>query len=676
MTPPAERRLLWITGAAVACRARATTLLAATPAMAIGWIGDRASSLPGSQAMPPGQGRRLLGQTLAAGVVDAHAGLDPDDLGALAGTIAGGGALLLLTPPPETWPMQPDPGIDALLSHGLTRHDFKDHFRARLQRLLTTTASVEHGTADNPPWNGPLQPPVMPAADGSATATPNAEQKKVIAAIQALARSPRPAPLLVTADRGRGKSAALGMAMAALKGQALRLTAPSRRAAATALAHAGAAAAPFLPPESVAASDDLLLIDEAAALPLGLVVRLVRDNPRCVLTGTVHGYEGSGHGLTLRLAQALRADGRPLHRLRLTRPVRWSSHDPLESFIDRLLLLRAEPVTTLAPDAPPCRIQREPPARLARHETDLEATFGLLVGGHYQTRPRDLRQLLDDPAMHIWTAREADRVIGVLAAREEGGLKPALSKAIHRGRRRPAGHLIAQSLTFHAGIAQAATYRGLRIQRLAVHPARRRRGIGQRLVAAARAHAWHAGLDWLGTSFAGTPALLDFWHRCQLQVVRAGNRLDPRSAGHAVIMLEALNPSGEHLLAEARTRLAVHLPDQLTQALRDTSSALQQRLVHALPVPDAASVAAIDRADLHAFAYGHRALLDSHGALARSAAALDNGRSTRERALLKRAIQHPMDSAGLVAAAGVDGRRAALEMLRDIAQQLPEAGHE
>ena len=681
MTRPAPRRLIWIVGDAPAARRCAAEILAGLPATAIGWVGrgDAAPPLDVPE-IATGHGRQLLGQTLTAGVIDAHAGLDPDDLGAVAGTLAGGAALLLLTPPAKDWLRLPDPGVEPLRSHGLTRADFHRHFRARLLRLLAASPGVEQiclpaaHRQPRPVWHAPH------VAQNGERATPTADQQTVIDAIQALAAASDPSSLLITADRGRGKSAALGMAIAALGAEPVRLTAPSRLAAGSVLAHAGQAAPAFTAPELVQPGPGLLLIDEAAALPLGLTARLLANNPRCVLTGTVHGYEGSGRGLMLRLARDLALQPGGLQHLRLTEPIRWPGNDPLETLIDQLLLLSAEP-PAIAPDPrtsgtasvhiAPCS-----PAHLARNEPALHAAFGLLVDGHYQTRPRDLRQLLDDPAMRLWTAAEDGVIVGILAARREGGFDADLTRDIHLGRRRPPGHLIPQSLTFHAGIPAAARLEGLRIQRIAVHPDRQRCGIGQQLVAAARQAARADHLAWLGTSYGATPALLDFWEACGLQVARVGNRLDPASASHAVIMLEALSRYGAELLAQARRRLGVHLPDQLEQALRNLPAALHARLTKNLPQPTAVERAHIDRLDLYAFAHGHRALLDTHGALARCAEEADNARGSAPDPLLAHAIRDPGDMAAMAAAAGASGRREALAALRRQIRQWPEAQHE
>ncbi len=68
---------------------------------------------------------------------------------------------------------------------------------------------------------------------------------------------------------------------------------------------------------------------------------------------------------------------------------------------------------------------------------------------------------------------------------DKGGLSQQLSQAVWAGFRRPRGNLVAQSLAAHGSNPLAATLRGRRVSRIAVHPARQREGTGQQLIAGA-----------------------------------------------------------------------------------------------------------------------------------------------------------------------------------------------
>ncbi|MDR9480361.1 MAG: GNAT family N-acetyltransferase [Spiribacter sp.] len=668
MSTPRPRRLIWVRGQAEAGERWAREFLANRQPSRVAWIGiDH----------PPGQGRAYLGQTLEAAVIDTHAGLDPDDWGALSGAVQGGGALIILSPPANEWAERLEPAPQPWLSHGLTAADLRHGFVRRLIRHLSEDALVECLDLPTSPRRQPVIEPLNPdSITGLSEATANAQQQRVIEALEHLAHQPTPQVVLITAERGRGKSAALGMAMRALQGHTLRLTGPSRAAVATACQYAGDAAPAFLAPEHVRPEPTPLIVDEAAALPLGTLERWLSDNPRCALSATVHGYEGSGRGLLLRLVKSLEQRGVNLLPLQLEQPLRFPPSDPLEEWIARWLLLRPTPPSPNPAKAKAAlRIERESPERLSDDESPLKKVYGLLFSAHYQTRPRDLRQLLDDPEIVIECAWRDQQLVGVLLARREGGFSRALCHAVYHGTRRPSGHLIAQSLTFHAGIADAAASRGLRIQRLAVRAEDQRQGVGQALVERARTLAMNEGLDWLGTSFGGRTDLVDFWQQTGLDCVRIGNRLEPRSGAHALIFLQGLSATGHALYHSARERFAIHYPDQRRHTLAELPDDLAARLKcptleHSMP--------RIDAADLQAFAYGHRALWDSHGALMRwfeqrgSTITL----SAQQRALLRAAIDDPLNSAAITQAAGASGQREALAELRRATRQGLNQTHE
>ncbi|MBW6100207.1 GNAT family N-acetyltransferase [Escherichia coli] len=78
-----------------------------------------------------------------------------------------------------------------------------------------------------------------------------------------------------------------------------------------------------------------------------------------------------------------------------------------------------------------------------------------------------------------------NEIAGALWLVDEGGLSQELSQAVWAGFRRPRGNLVAQSLAAHGSNPLAATLRGRRVSRIAVHPARQREGVGQQLIASA-----------------------------------------------------------------------------------------------------------------------------------------------------------------------------------------------
>lgn len=102
------------------------------------------------------------------------------------------------------------------------------------------------------------------------------------------------------------------------------------------------------------AQAELLVIDEAAAIPLPVVKQLL--GPYLVmLSSTVNGYEGTGRSLSLKLIADLKKKSalRKLHELTLTEPIRYGegkNHSMLSPVLDdvnRIIFSRREQHMTL-----------------------------------------------------------------------------------------------------------------------------------------------------------------------------------------------------------------------------------------------------------------------------------------------------------------------------------------
>ena len=86
-------------------------------------------------------------------------------------------------------------------------------------------------------------------------------------------------------------------------------------------------------------------MDEAAAIPITLVKSLMGPY-MVILSSTVHGYEGTGRSLSLKLISSLKNKGgntfgRQLKEVQLDEPIRYGSNDPIEKWLNDLLCLDA-----------------------------------------------------------------------------------------------------------------------------------------------------------------------------------------------------------------------------------------------------------------------------------------------------------------------------------------------
>lgn len=640
-----QRRVLVLSGEKAWCHDHAQKLVDESKTRSVVWVSN--VDLHATEVVAGNKVKTLLGQERDVVVFDAHAGFDPDAFGAVSGIINGGGLLLLLCPPLDEWEKFPDPASERIASWPRTPQDISGRFIRRLVNILRESGGVvlveEHKVL-----------PVLDVMGSAVVDAPLAEsftdeifrtadQQAAVEAIEYMVRGDRHLPVVLVSDRGRGKSAALGIAAARLmqaqQALCIVVTAPRPDAVESLFSQAQAllpeathvsngltfknSTLEFHAPDELCLAPveaDLLLVDEAAAIPASLLQQLLNQYSRIVFATTVHGYEGTGRGFALRFRNTLDTQTPGWREVFLHTPIRWAENDPLEALIFRALLLDAESaadqsVQTASVENVSVEILNRD--ALAVDEATLSALFGLLVVAHYRTTPNDLRNLLDGPDLSVYVMRFKGNIVATALVSAEGPFDQNMASAIYAGRRRPRGHLIPQSLTTHAGIKAAADLRCARVMRIAVHPAAQRRGLGKALMAHIRNEASAQDVDLIGASFGATAELLHFWEQVNMQPVRVGFRRDHASGEHSVMVLEPLSAKGDAVFQLARNRLHRDLPHWLADPLRDLDSQLAQSLLAGQPSVESSAINSHDRDMLQAFAQGQRSYEDSLGPLLR-----------------------------------------------------------
>ncbi|ATL93854.1 tRNA cytosine(34) acetyltransferase TmcA [Aeromonas sp. CU5] len=601
-----ERRLIWLEGEEADCIARAQSLLGGT----VFWLGAGPECYV---PQPAAKALQRLGQECDTLVFNAFSGFHSDAFGALAGTLRAGGLLLLLTPPRAQWPAWPDPDRIRLVAQPEEASRAGHGFIARLAWLLAGDPALSLAPPVCPqPWQ-PIGPERALSCD----------QARALPAIHKVLHGHRRRPLVLSADRGRGKSALLGLAAAELLRQQPELnivvTAPSQATVATLFAHAarGLNTTSEQTPEQLtglsycspdrlvheALQPDLLLVDEAAAIPTPLLEAMLARHSRIVFATTEHGYEGTGRGFHLRFKRVLDSQTPDWQEIHLGEPIRWSESDPLEPLIFRLLGLDAEVAAPLPPTSPSWRLISQ--EALASDESLLNQLFGLLVLAHYQTTPSDLRSLLESPDLDIHLLEQDASLLGVALVAREGEIAPELAEAIWAGRRRPRGHLLPQSLLAHAGFKTAGARSYARVMRIAIHPELHRHGLGSQLLGKLEEHYRQAGIDYLGSAFSASADLLPFWRKAGLTVLRIGLQRDAASGCHAALLLKALKPEHAPELAQWQQRFVRQLPTLLAGELKALEPELVWQCLQGCTVT-APELGEFERGEIECFALHHK----------------------------------------------------------------------
>ena len=517
------------------------------------WIGDVSPHFATQSYFPFSKTKNLLGSEFPAIIYDARQGIHLDALAIAAGTLQDGGQLLLLLNHWADLANQPD--CDSLRWSGEKHAINTPHFIAFLQEKIAKYGfPVYQSTSLN------LVPPT-PRKDCSTHCQPTLEQARLL---QQMAEAEE-AILIITAKRGRGKSALAGLfaKQQVAQNQPVILTAPNKSAVNIFNEFAGGDIT-FMPPDELSQNlsdapqqfaNHWLFMDEAAMIPLDILFRLTNAFKRVVLTTTLHSYEGTGRGFLLKF---MSKTDRTLRHVELFTPLRWQTDDKLEAFIDDLLLCDCEDRLPQPPydSVLAAQIQISHCERISHDQ--IESVYGLLTLAHYRTSPLDLRRLLDAPQQQFYLAHARDSLLGCVWAVPEGGLTDkTLIRQIRRGERRPRGNLVAQMLCFQAGLEEACELRSLRISRIAVQPNWQQQGLGQRLITQMKQQ---GAVDFLSVSFGYTPELLAFWQKCGFILVHFSESKEASSGCYSVVALCPLSKVGRVFVQRAEKQFQRNLP--------------------------------------------------------------------------------------------------------------------
>lgn len=522
------------------------------------WIGDVSLHFATQSYFPFSKTKNLLGSEFPAIIYDARQGIHLDALAIAAGTLQDGGQLLLLLNHWVDLANQPD--SDSLRWSGQKHAINTPHFIAFLQEKITKYGFPVY---QNTPLN--FASP-KPQKDRSTHCQPTLEQARLL---QQMAEAEEEI-LIVTAKRGRGKSALVGLfaKQQVAQNQPVILTAPNKSAVNIFNEFAGADIT-FMSPDELSQNlsdtpqqfaNHWLFVDEAAMIPLDILFRLTKAFKRVVLTTTIHSYEGTGRGFLLKF---MAKNDRTLRHFELFTPLRWQADDKLEAFIDDLLLCDCEdrlpqpPYDSVLAE----QIQISHCERIPHDQ--IESVYGLLTLAHYRTSPLDLRRLLDAPQQQFYLVQVQNSLLGCVWAVSEGGLADkTLIRQIRRGERRPRGNLVAQMLCFQAGLEEACELRSLRISRIAVQPNWQQQGLGQRLIARMKQQEMkqQSEVDFLSVSFGYTPELLAFWQKCGFILVHFSESKEASSGCYSVVALCPLSEQGRAFVQEAEKQFQRNLP--------------------------------------------------------------------------------------------------------------------
>ncbi|MGQ5486277.1 tRNA(Met) cytidine acetyltransferase [Photobacterium damselae subsp. piscicida] len=572
------------------------------------WVGELSSNLYQGRHISYKKAKTVLGQETDCVIFDGNSDLSYEAIGAVVGTIKGGGLAILFLP--EEWE-EANLAYQRLLNYiDINTVLFLSESRALFPKLPEIDDSIVH-TASSVLEYGAI----------------TLDQQKGIEAIIKVMTGHRKRPLVLTADRGRGKSAALGLAAAQLLSQRkikIVVTAPSLKAAQNIFYHAAdrlglechlgrelswqQSMLVYVAPDELLQQHvdcDLLFVDEAAAIPTSILERILNRYSRIVFSSTIHGYEGTGRGFAIKFKQILANKMPQFRSILLHQPVRWAENDPLEKWCFDALMLNAEmaDVTQLPSHYSEIIYSLVSIDVLAKDEERFRQFVGLLINAHYQTSPNDIQLLLTHPDVLCFIASYQGRIIGCCIVLKEGGFDSALAEEVRLGQRRIKGHLLPQSIAAHIGLDAALTQGCGRIQRIAIHPNCQQQGLGLKLLETVTSQAKTLDLDYLGTSFGASSDLTKFWIKANYQFIRLGLTKDASSGVHSALAVYPLTTKSETWLESAQTLFAANLMYQRVEVFSQLEPSLLLLLWRSLKQENQASFLSLDLMNMQLSAF-------------------------------------------------------------------------
>lgn len=566
-----------------------------------------------------------------------------DALAALSGTLKAGGILFIVMPELDVSKRESQfvsrffKLLDDMLAHAII---FENN--PKPQTKITIEAIVSANTQQHDKES---------FADHCATS----EQLIAVEAIEKVVTGHRKRPLVLTADRGRGKSSALAIACAKLLSKAradiklhIIITAPDSQSLSVffnqlvvslpdvshqenIFTHVNGCVE-FIPVDQLIKHQpkaSLLLVDEAAAIPIYLLEQLLSLYHRVVFSSTVHGYEGAGRGFTLKFQQNLTKACPNWRALHINEPIRWRLGDPLEQFIFETCLLNSELENITGKGIESKKVEQEgslvvqtltdlsnissavfSASDLISDESLLRQVFSILVTAHYQTKPSDVKLLLDNPNVQLLCLIKANNtnksrtVLGVALLLTEGCVDDI--DEVKNGLRRLKNHFLPQSLLTHCGFEQAFNYSYLRIMRIAVHPQLQNQGLGSQLLAHIEQLAIKQAVDFIGASFGVNLPLLSFWLNAGMQVTRIGFTKDKASGEHSVMVLKAINHNLGAQLIQVNDEFCRSFDFLLADEYKTLSADLVLLLLSQKNQDQLVTLAPTTLANVQAFAQGQR----------------------------------------------------------------------
>lgn len=532
------------------------------------YFGENEPKIPVKHFIHFKKTNQILGTTIGHTVIDLRENMVPNDLGVIISAVRGGSLILLLTPEFTAWPKKITRYHEMLVTPPFTINDVKPLFVYRVMQKLYEHEGIyflEEKTYKQPKFQKRKKKFKIPKKHELFKICASEDQVRVLdSLINWNTRA-----FVLTANRGRGKSSILGIFLAWYVSKwkkSVVVTSPEKSNVVSlfeflkkglkkmgvrfkeednGILIEGGSVVEYLKPVPLTERRyyDLVIVDEAAGIPVPLLYKIVRKFNKIVFSTTIHGYEGAGRGFSLRFLKGL-GEICDYTEMCMEEPIRYSDNDPIEKFLFDTLLLDAEPeIAENLKDKHYIVLEKE---KLLNNERDLRNFVGIYIMAHYRNRPNDVAILFDAPHHEPRCVKCGDVITVALQIAREGELSEENINEMF-GEWRPPGNIIPDISVKHFRIPDFARLVGYRIVRIATNPEYFGKGLGsfalQELI-----KEMNGKVDYLGTSFGATPDLIRFWQRNGFIPIHLSLERNYVSGEYSTVLIKPLSEKADELV--------------------------------------------------------------------------------------------------------------------------------
>ncbi|MFN3384462.1 MAG: tRNA(Met) cytidine acetyltransferase TmcA [Archaeoglobaceae archaeon] len=567
---------------------------------------------------------QVLGRTFSALVMDLTEGFHPNDLGIVVETVEESGAIVAISPPLEKWFNMKSRWHEDLISEPFTIEDVVGRFYRRfIERTLEAEGMTIYDVDSEkivkryefkkklPSREEIVIPEKTKIKKKLYKLCATQDQVRVVSLFERFfEREKERKAVVITADRGRGKTAVLGIVTPALVSRLERIlkrpvrvlvVAPTPQAVQTyfrflmkAMKRQGmkdffvkksdedlvtvlnskyARVEYVIPRRAIEEREfsDILIVDEAAGIEAPVLLQITANARHMIFSTTVHGYEGTGRSFNVRFLKRIERDESvEVEKIHMSEPIRYGSGDPIEAWLYDTLLLNAQPMELDEEDLQKIR-RRELEFKmlekdeLMKNEKMLREFFGIYVLAHYRNRPSDLAILLDTPNHFPFAVFVNGKIVCSLHVAIEGGLGDEVIEKIRQGYK-PKGQIIPDIALKHFWNYEFAKKKGIRIVRIATHPNAMDLGIGSFSLEKILEWANRNSLDWVGSGFGISDDLMNFWLKNGFTPVHITPQRNEVSGEFTAIVLKPIKDltDVEKMNSEFIRRFIEYLSDELS----------------------------------------------------------------------------------------------------------------